>query len=64
MEKRHNHQMPHDGLAEQRASNELVKLVRKLRWMGMEEEAEGKENELSVRRTATDSVVASPRDTD
>ena len=64
MEKRHNQQMPHDGLAEPRTSNELVKLIRKLRWMGMEEEAEGKENELTERRAAADSVVASSCDTD
>jgi hypothetical protein len=49
---------------EQRTSNELVKLIRKLRWIGMEEEAESAQHELSVRQVATDSVVASPRDTD
>jgi hypothetical protein len=65
MEKWHEQQMPPaDGLAEQRTSNELVKLIRKLRWMGMEEEAERAQDELTVRRTAADSVVASPRDTD
>jgi hypothetical protein len=36
MEMRHNQQMRPDGLAEPRTSNELVKLIRKLRWMGME----------------------------
>lgn len=30
---------PPDVSAEQRASNELVKPIRKLRWMGMEKEA-------------------------
>jgi hypothetical protein len=65
MEMRHNQQTPPDGLAEPRTSNELVKLIRKLRWMGMEEEAERAQDELSVRRVAAaDSVVASPRDTD
>jgi hypothetical protein len=29
-----------DVSAEQRASNELIKRIRKLRWMGMREEAE------------------------
>jgi len=29
-----------DVSAEQRASNEMTKLIRKLRWMGMENEAE------------------------
>jgi len=63
MEMMHNQQKPRDSLVEQQISDELVKVIRKLRWMGMEQEAEGKENELAVRRTA-DSVVASPRDTD
>ena len=35
MEKLHDHQKPPDGLGEQRTSNELVKLIRKLRWMGL-----------------------------
>jgi hypothetical protein len=39
MEKWHEQQLPHDGLAEPRTSNELVKLIRKFRWIGMEEEA-------------------------
>ena len=36
-----------DVSAGQRASNELVKLIRKLRWIG--EEAEAKELELALR---------------
>jgi hypothetical protein len=50
---------------EQRTSNELVKLIRKLRWIGMEEEADTLAEELAL-RCATDSisVVAQPRDTD
>ena len=67
MEMRHNqHQQRRpDGLAEQRASNELVKLIRKLRWMGMEEEAERAQNELTkCHAPATDSVVAASRETD
>ncbi len=40
-------QKPPDALAEQRASNKLVKLIRKLRWMGMEEEAERVQMELA-----------------
>jgi len=35
METRHNQQAP-DSVAEQRASNELIRLIRKLRWIGME----------------------------
>jgi hypothetical protein len=47
------------------ASNETIKLIRKLRWIGMEEEAKKLEHELAEREGATaDSVVASPRDTD
>ena len=37
---------PSDTSARRRASNELVKLIRKLRWLGMEEEAQGLQNEL------------------
>jgi hypothetical protein len=33
METRHEQEKSPDSLAEQRASNELVKLIRKLRWM-------------------------------
>jgi hypothetical protein len=43
---RHNQQKPLDDLAEPRTSNELVKLIRKLRWMGMEEEAERAQDEF------------------
>ena len=39
MEKSHDHQKPPDGLGEQRTSNELVKLIRKLRWMGLDKDA-------------------------
>lgn len=65
MEMRHDQQKPPDGLADQRASNELVKLIRKLRWIGMEEEAETLEDELTLRRVAAaDSVIAASRQTD
>jgi hypothetical protein len=46
-----------------RASNELVKLIRKLRWARMEEEAKGLQKALE-RATAADSVLATPRETD
>jgi hypothetical protein len=47
------------------ASNETIKLIRKLRWIGMEEEAKKLEHELAEREgTTADCVVASPRDTD
>jgi len=58
-------QTPARSLAEQRASNELVKLIRKLRWMGMEEEAKKVENQLTLcDLPAEDSVVAASRETD
>ena len=51
--------------SEQRASDELVKLIKKLRWVGLEDEAESMEHELSARAVpAADSVVATPRETD
>lgn len=65
MEMRHDQQKPPEVSAEQRASNELVKLIRKLRWMGMEEEAEKARYELSkCHIPATDSVIARSRETD
>ena len=44
-------------------ANELIKLIRKLRWMGMEEEAERAETALRGISPA-DSVLATPADTD
>lgn len=65
MAMRHERQRPSDGVVEQRTSNELVKLIRKLRWMGMEEEAKIVENELTLCNVpAGDSVVARSRETD
>ena len=65
METGHDQPKPSDGLAEQRASNELVQLIRKLRWMGLLEEAAKAENQLILRNVqAADSVVAASRDTD
>ena len=54
-----------DGSAEQRASNDLIRLIRKLRWMGMDDEAKRMQIELKQRDVpAEDSVLARPRDTD
>jgi hypothetical protein len=65
MEMPYKQQKSSDGSAEQRASNELVKLIRKLRWMRMEEEAKKVENELNLSNVpAADSVVARSRETD
>jgi hypothetical protein len=46
-----------------RESCELIKLIRKLRWIGMEQEAEVVARAL-VGRAATDSLLAGPSDTD
>jgi hypothetical protein len=48
---------------EQRTATELAKRIRKLRWMGMEEEARRLQAELS-RIENSDSVLAAPHDTD
>jgi hypothetical protein len=54
-----------DVSAEQRALNALVKLIRKLRWMGMEKEAVGAEMQLALRRARhANSVLALPHNTD
>ena len=56
---------PSDASAEQRASNNLIRLIRKLRWMGMDDEAKRMQTELMQRAVpAEDSVLARPRDTD
>ena len=50
---------------ETRGPNETIKLIRKLRWIGMEDEAQKLERELAEREdAAADSVVATPRETD
>jgi hypothetical protein len=58
------HQNTADAAATQRGSNELVKLIRKLRWIGMEKEAAPLEAELTRRQAAADSVVAMSGETD
>ena len=55
---------PPEVSAEQRTSSELVKRIRKLRWMGMEREAEALQATLCRRERSTDSVLAAPADTD
>ena len=51
--------------SEQRASDEMVRLIRKLRWIGLENEAKTIERELTARAVpAADTVVATPRETD
>ena len=61
-------QMPPDASdtsSTDKAPNEMIKLIRKLRWMGMEEEAKGLQQELTRRHATTaDSVLATPAETD
>lgn len=65
MEMPHDQHKPPDGFGEQRTANEFVKLIRKLRWMGLEREAENVENQLILRKVqAADSVIAASRETD
>jgi hypothetical protein len=65
MEMRHDQQQPRVGSTEQQTPNELVKMIRKLRWMGLEKEAEEAENQLTLRKVpAADSVIAGSRETD
>ena len=52
-----------DVSADQRASNEMIKLIRKLRWVGMEGEAERLRSALAG-MPRTNSVVTEPRETD
>jgi hypothetical protein len=52
-----------DILEEQRTASELVKRIRKLRWMGMEEEAQQLQIAL-CRLQHADTVLAAPPDTD
>jgi hypothetical protein len=52
-------------IAEQRTSNEVVKLIRKLRWMGMDEEAKVLENQLALDGfPVADCVIGVSRETD
>jgi len=65
MEMPNNQHKPADSSGEQRSSNELVKLIRKLRWVGLEEEAEKVDNQLTLHSgNAADSVIAASHETD
>jgi hypothetical protein len=58
------HQKPPDASAQQQA-NELIRLIRKLRWMGMDEEAKKIQAELAQCSVEpADSVLATSRETD
>jgi len=57
-------QKPPDVAAQQQA-NRLIRLIRKLRWMGMEEGVEKAQTELAQCGAApTDSVLMASRETD
>jgi hypothetical protein len=52
-------------IPEQRTSNEVVRLIRKLRWMGMDEEAKVLENQLALDGLpSADCVIGVSRETD
>jgi hypothetical protein len=54
-----------DVSMEQRRSSELVKRIRKLRWMGLEGEARRMQVQLALcGGTRADSVLAAPPETD
>lgn len=56
---------PKTPATQQRTSNELVRLIRKLRWIGMDNEADALAEELARRRvTDTVSVITAFRETD
>ena len=64
MEMSRRPQKPPDGSGRQQA-NERIRLIRKLRWMGMEEEAQRVQTELArCNVQPADSVLAAPRETD
>ena len=59
----HEQQRNPAPLPEEQVSSDLVNRIRKLRWMGMEEEAQ--RLQAALRRIEdTDCVLAAPRDTD
>ena len=50
---------------DQRASNSLIKRIKKLRWMGMHDEERRVQTTLAERDAQpADSVIAGPRETD
>ena len=54
-----------DMRTQRRTADDLVHLIRKLRWIGMDDEAEAMQAQLAdCRVPPRESVIASPRDTD
>jgi hypothetical protein len=65
MEIRRELQKPPDILSAQGVSNDLVKRIRKLRWMRMDEEVESLQGQLSLCGVpAAESVIAASDETD
>jgi hypothetical protein len=65
MDTQFEHQRPPNGLAEQKTADELVKLIRKLRWMGMDDEAQRMQTTVASYNVQTvSSVIDGPDDTD
>ncbi|MFZ2076130.1 MAG: hypothetical protein WAV38_05655 [Xanthobacteraceae bacterium] len=56
--------MTNDAAEDDGRANDLVKRIRKLRWMGLEEEAELLQRELTRRCADSDCVIATPGETD
>ena len=54
----------HDPAEGESRANDLVKRIRKLRWMGLEEEAELLQRELTRRCADGDCVIATSGETD
>jgi hypothetical protein len=53
------------GSAEQRAADELIRLITKLRWMGLEEEADCIERQVSsLPIRGTENGLEKPQETD
>lgn len=58
-------QREQETLSEQRTANELRRLIRKLRWLGMDREAEAMAEELAQLDSAdVATVIAQSRETD
>ena len=53
-----------DAAEDESRANDLVRRIRKLRWMGLEDEAERLQRELTHRCADSDCVIATPRETD
>jgi hypothetical protein len=53
-----------DAAENESRANDLVRRIRKLRWMGLEEEAERLQRELTRCCADSDCVIAMPGETD